>query len=159
MRVGKSGWSAHPALSVWAAAGRAHSSVAQRREGFLDAGNSYAQLRLEELFAVGPDVFRDSRLLLGSGSLWWFLPLCTAAFLAARQAGIRAGILFGVLFVLSYMFLTAVFDENEYLRHGMAARALVNVLTVAGTGIVLRRAAGAVGALSRMRGGSVSSTS
>ena len=120
--------------------------LAMWAEGFLDAGNSYAQQRFEALFAVGPDVFRDSRLLLGSRSLWWFLPLCTAAFFATRRAGVRAGILFGVLFALSYMFLTAVFDENEYLRHGMAARALVNVMMVAGVGIVLQRATGVVGA-------------
>ena len=113
--------------------------LAMWTEGFLDAGNSYAQSRLEALFAVGPDVFRDSMLLLRERSLWMFPLLCIAAFFASRRAGVRAGILFGFIFTLSYMYATAVFDENGYMRHGMAARAVVNVLLVAETGIVLHR--------------------
>ncbi len=42
------------------------------------------------------------------------------------------------------MYLTALFDEAEPLRHGMAARIVVNVLTVMGGGIVAGRAWGVI---------------
>ena len=108
-------------------------------DGFIDVKNRHVQLRLEYLTGGQPGFFRDSKFLFGSASGVLLVILCVATLFAYSDSILREFLVFSVLFALAFMFLSGLFDENEYIRHGMAARIIVNLVLVMTSGLLLRR--------------------
>lgn len=116
-------------------------------EGFRDVKNRYVQLRLEHLTGNQSGSFRDTKLLFGPASGLLLVLFCVAALFAVPDHVLREFLIFSVLFALAFMFLSGAFDENEHIRHAMAARIVINFVLVLSGGLILRKACSSIAGL------------
>ncbi len=101
-------------------------------ESFVDVKSRQAQLRLAKVIGVELATVRDSKLLFGRASFWAFVLASFTLACSFRRKEFWINLALWVTLILSFQFLSALTDQNEYMRHGMAMRTLINFIVIAG---------------------------
>ena len=97
---------------------------------FIFVMNKYAQLRFTSIY--GDLAAQNKKLLFGSHSLIMFLVVSIVLLFLWRGFYERAFIVLIFVFSHSFIFLTGLLDEAEFIRHGMTVRVLINMVFLFG---------------------------
>lgn len=108
--------------------------------------NRYVYARLAEFGPAGGVLAYQKRLIFGVATLSMLVILIPWA---CRYLPLREGavLLWLAVFTVSYTTATALFDENEAIRHALQVRILVSVLLLVALGVIIPRLVQRVSAL------------